>query len=139
MSIAFLLHRAEQAYGRLYKRAGIESGYPILTLPQLAVMQCLRNPKTRVTQAQIIKQTGMDRSTVNELVKRLTNRVLVYGTDNNGRGGSHLQPSNEGLRYLRRSEQCLSAVERKFINRLPMKDHFPLLGMLDKLAGVKDA
>jgi DNA-binding MarR family transcriptional regulator len=139
VSIAFLLHRAGQEYARLYKTAARQYGDHVLTLPQLAVMQCLRNPKTRVTQRQIMQQTGMDRSTVSELVKRLGDRVLVYGTEANGRGGSELQPSEEGLRYLRRSEKCLSTVERKFLARLPHGTAHMLHTLLTKLAGVKDA
>lgn len=137
MSVETSLHRAAQAYSALYDQEARSRGLLVLSLRHLSVMETLCAASGPRNQTGLVRLTGIDRSTLTEMLKRMERDCLVERMPGYDARTRVVRPTVLGRRRLKHSISIRGDVERKFINRIPLKDQFPLLGLLAKLAGVK--
>ena len=127
-SLIHLLHRASQvAEDRLTR----ELGDVDVTPRQLAVLGAIE-AHDGASQTDIVVATGVDRSTVADMVRRLLKRGLVSRkrTMDDARAYA-VQLTNAGRRVLAKAEPVMQRVEAEL---LPVKKRAELVALLGDLA-----
>lgn len=115
---AELVRRTAQAFGALYGARAPADG---LTLVQFAVLDCLlrHGPQTVVA---LVKLTGIDRSTMAEMLKRLEKGELLaraeVQTEKPGRQPMVVTITPRGRKTLGRSERAVWDAEKQLLSRL---------------------
>ena len=128
-SLIHLLHRASQAAEERLMR---ELGDVDVTARQLAVLAAI-DAHEGASQTDIVEATGVDRSTVADMVRRLLKRGLVSRrrTKEDARAYA-VQLTNAGQRVLAKADPVMQRVEAEL---LPAKKRAELVGLLGDLAG----
>jgi DNA-binding MarR family transcriptional regulator len=134
-----LLHRALQHGLELYAE---ETGAKGVTQRQFAVLSAVA-AEDGLSQTQLVRRTGIDRSTVAELVNRMTRQGLLARsrTENDARTNS-VRLTDEGLAILRATEPLAARADRRLLKLLGAKKgevFTDLLKELVKAAGVPAA
>jgi DNA-binding MarR family transcriptional regulator len=113
-----LLHRASQAVEDLF--AG-EVGIENLTPRQLAVLTTVAQHEG-LSQTGIVDRTGIDRSTLADIVRRLQKKGLLQRrrTKEDARAYA-VKLTEEGRRVLRTVEPLANRVEARILDALPAK------------------
>lgn len=115
-SIFQLLHRAEQRAKLLFSK---EADNVDLTLRQTAILQAVQDGGT-VIQSDIVQRTGIDRSTVTELMGRLDARGLVTRVRSRRDARAYMVTlTANGSELLAQAGAASDRAEALFINALP--------------------
>lgn len=114
-----LLHRAGQCAGEVF-HAEIHDGD--LTPRQLAVLVTVAQTDG-LSQTGIVERTGIDRSTLADLVKRLQKKGLLQRrrTREDARAYA-VRLTDEGRRMLRSAEPLAKRVDQRILDALPSKE-----------------
>ncbi len=116
-SIIHLLHTAGQAADAAFAEAVGERG---ITPRQCAVLLAIRDAKAPPSQTALVQTTGIDRSTMADIVRRLVTRKLVSRrrTRNDARAYAvELTEAGENVAQL--AEQAAAATNRALVRRMP--------------------
>ena len=115
-SVTHLLHRAGQCAAEIFAS---EARTPGLTPRQLAVMTVIGDEEG-LNQTELVERTGIDRSTMADLVARLIRRGLVQRrrTKEDARAYA-IKLSPQGARLLRESQPVAAAADQRLLACLP--------------------
>jgi len=129
VSARHLLHRAGQWADTIF----IEQIAKDLTPRQFAVLECVA-AQDDVSQTDIVERTGIDRSTLADLVARMTERGLLQRqrTKTDARRYA-IRLSKAGKDLLRRSRPAADAADDKLLSVLPPDQKEALLRSLARL------
>jgi MarR family transcriptional regulator, temperature-dependent positive regulator of motility len=113
-----LLHRAHQAVGQVFTMGMLTSD---LTPRQLAVLVAVAENEG-LSQTDLVERTGIDRSTLADIVKRLTRKRLLQRrrTKEDARAYA-VKLTAEGQRMLRSTEPLAKRVDQRILDALPTK------------------
>jgi DNA-binding MarR family transcriptional regulator len=128
-SIAHLLHRAQQLAADLYVLPNPSD----LTLRQAAVLSVVAE-RQGVSQAEIVRLSGVDRSTLAEMMQRLERQGLVERSrnpDDTRANAVTLTPLGRMAEAAARA-RC-SEVDRQLLDRLPARDRARLRDLIERL------
>lgn len=111
-----LLHRAYQSAGEVFQ-AEVKIGS--LTPRQLAVLLAIAENEG-LSQTGVVERTGIDRSTVAEMIRRMQRKGLLQRrrTREDARAYA-LKLTDEGKRVLRAAEPLSKTVDSRVLNALP--------------------
>ncbi|MGA7674773.1 MAG: helix-turn-helix domain-containing protein [Rhizomicrobium sp.] len=131
-----LIRRCQQYFGDLYAR---EAGGCGLTKQQFTVLAALENNEG-VSQTALVEMTGIDRSTLAEMVRRMLERGLLSRerTEQDARANAVAITSN-GRKALRAARSAADRAERLLIEALPLSDRTKFIKYLSVVAAAGDA
>ena len=126
-SVLHLLHRAGQVADDLFAKEISDSS---LTPRQYAVLAVLAKKQT-ASQTDIVNATGIDRSTLADIVRRMLKKGLLQRrrTKNNARAYA-VKLTEEGWRVLRSAEPMVRRVDDRILAILPGKQREQFLADL---------
>lgn len=134
-SPSHLLHRALTRALELYTG---EAGPGAVTQRQYAVLSAV-GAKEGVTQAELVKVTGIDRSTIAELVARMDAKGLIGREPNpEDRRANIVTLTDKGWRALAEAHPAAAAADQAVLKLLPKGKRDDFLESLKVLAGVSD-
>ncbi len=115
-SAMHLLHRAGQCATDLFLAAARDSG---LTPRQYAVLTTIAEEEG-LTQTELVARTGIDRSTLADIVARLIGRGLIQRRRAKHDGRAYaIKLSAQGAKVLREAEPGASATDSRLLATLP--------------------
>jgi DNA-binding MarR family transcriptional regulator len=115
-SISHLLHRAVQISADLYTE---QAGPEAITPRQFAVLKAVAEAEG-ATQSQLVRSTGVDRSTLAELLTRLTARGLVARLRSAGDARvNQVSLTESGRALLAATQPHAAAADLALLSRLP--------------------
>ncbi|MEL6287751.1 MAG: MarR family transcriptional regulator [Pseudomonadota bacterium] len=126
-----LLHRAEQRAKVLFaeEARGLD-----LTVRQLVILNAVSDHGAPM-QTDIVRLTGIDRSTVTELVGRMVKRGLLTRERNARDARAYVvQVSDEGMQRLRAAAEASERAGRRFIETVPVDQRAGFLTGLQSAA-----
>lgn len=128
---SYLIRRCQQYFGDLYAR---ESGARELTKQQLTVLAALEHNEG-VSQTALVEITGIDRSTLAEMVRRMLERGLLSRkrTEADARANA-VAISASGRKALRSASNAADRAERALLEPLPMQERARFLKSLSTIA-----
>lgn len=131
-----LIKRCQQYYGDLYAR---EAGSCELTKQQYTVLAALEG-NDGVSQTALVEMTGIDRSTLAEMVRRMLERGLVSRerTEKDARANAVAITTN-GRRALRVARSASDRAERLLLESLTPADRTRFIKALSTIASAGDA
>lgn len=116
-SLFHILHRAEQRAKQLFSEEARGLG---LTMRQLVILDAVKT-KENLMQAEIVQLTGIDRSTVTELVGRMVKRGLLVRSRNNRDARAYIvRTTAEGRERLDAAEMASKRAGARFLEVLPI-------------------
>ena len=132
-SILHLLHRATQIGADRFSR---ELGDTDCTPRQLVVLAAIA-AKEGSSQTQIVEMTGVDRSTLADIMRRLLKRGLISRrrTRQDARAYA-ITLTPQGRRMLELGRPALARVETEMLAPIPIKRRAELLDLLEMLTPV---
>lgn len=115
-SAIHLLHRASQCAGDVYQS---ELPGEDLTPRQFAILVAV-SQNEGLSQTQLVEKTGIDRSTLADIVRRMLKKGLLQRrrTKDDARAYA-VKLTDEGVRVLRRAEPLVQRVDDQLLNLLP--------------------
>ena len=131
-----LLHRALQLALDIYAE---EAGPDGLTQRQFAVLEAVSH-RAGLTQTDLVRATGIDRSTLADLVARMTTRGLLDRERSvvDARAKA-VRLSEAGAAALEAARPRVEAADKRILSLLPKGKRDGFLALLADLAGVADA
>ncbi len=136
VSPSHLIHRALQLALDIYAE---ETGADGLTQRQFAVLEAVSH-KAGLTQTDLVRATGIDRSTLADLVARMTTRGLLdreKSTIDARAKAVRLSPAGEAA--LEAARPRVEAADKRIMALLPKGKRDGFLELLGELAGEADA
>lgn len=131
-SVIHLLHRASQFADFQLESAAAETG---LTARQLVVLEAI-SKLDEPSQTSICQETGIDRSTLADMVRRLcTRRLVVRKRSRKDARAYVLRLSEEGQNCLERLASKVGQAEQHVMVSLPESERKKFLDLLHKIAG----
>jgi len=126
-----LIKRCQQYFGDLYAR---EAGSCELTKQQFTVLAALENNEG-VSQTALVEMTGIDRSTLAEMVRRMLERGLVSRerTEKDARANAVAITAN-GRKALRVARSAADRAERLLLDPVPASKRTDFIKMLSAIA-----
>jgi len=126
-----LIRRCQQYFGDLYAR---EAGSCELTKQQFTVLAALENNEG-VSQTALVEMTGIDRSTLAEMVRRMLERGLVSRerTEKDARANAVAITGN-GRKALRVARSAADRAERLLLDPLPPAKRTEFIKALSAIA-----
>ena len=126
-SAIHLLHRAGQCAGDIF---ATEIGETDLTPRQYAVLFTV-SQNEGLSQTDLVDQTGVDRSTLADIVRRMLKKGLLQRrrTKEDARAYA-VKLTEEGWRVLKAAEPVIKRVDDRVLSSLPSKQREQLLGDL---------
>jgi DNA-binding MarR family transcriptional regulator len=126
-----LIKRCQQYFGDLYAR---EAGSCELTKQQFTVLAALENNEG-VSQTALVEMTGIDRSTLAEMVRRMLERGLVSRerTEQDARANAVAITSN-GRKALRVARSAADRAEKLLLDSLPPSERTKFIKALSLIA-----
>lgn len=135
-SPSHLMHRALQLALDIYAE---EAGPGGLTQRQFAVLEAV-SQKSGLTQTDLVRATGIDRSTLADLVARMTAKgLLVRERSTLDARAKAVRLSEAGAAALEAARPAVEAADRRILALLPKAKRDSFLARLADLAGVADA
>lgn len=129
-SLIALLHRANQIANEEFERSIPESG---VTARQVQVLSALSHNEG-CSQTDLCDMTGIDRSTMAEIVSRLHKRRLIERRRSKDDARAYvLKLSDSGKSLVDVGEKSIGTVEESLMAPLSAKARQDLLNILDKL------
>ncbi|WP_292039698.1 MULTISPECIES: MarR family winged helix-turn-helix transcriptional regulator [unclassified Brevundimonas] len=134
-SPSHLIHRALQLALDIYNE---ESAASSLTQRQFAVLEAASH-NAGLTQTDLVKATGIDRSTLADLVARMTAKGLLMRERSvlDARAMT-VKVSEEGLAALEAARPCVAAADKRILALLPKSRRDSFLEILSLLAQTAD-
>lgn len=139
MSPTHLLHRAEQCAADIFARIAPAG---LLTPRQYAILEAIQ-ANEGISQTGLVEKTGIDRSTLADIVRRMLEKGLVQRertTEDARAYAVHL--TRKGSDILRKMRPYAEEVDRQILQSIPeeyRKTFFMMLnGMVKGLAGPDD-
>lgn len=135
-SPSHLMHRALQLALDIYSE---ETGPDGLTQRQFAVLEAVSH-KAGLTQTDLVRATGIDRSTLADLVARMTTKGLLdreKSTLDARAKAVRLSPAGEAA--LEAARPRVEAADKRIVGLLPKGKRDVFLDLLGELAGEADA
>lgn len=131
-SIIHLLHRASQLADYQLEAVAAETG---LTARQLVVLDAIAKSE-EPSQSTICVETGIDRSTLAEMVNRLCSRKLVVRKRSRKDARAYiLRLTDEGEHALERLSSKLGQAENHLTASLPESERRKFIDLLNKIIG----
>ena len=126
-----LIRRCQQFYGDLYAR---ESGSRELTKQQYTLLSALEH-NDGASQTVLVDITGIDRSTLAEMVRRMLEKGLLSRerTEEDQRANA-VAISPSGRKALRSARNASDRAERALLEALPMPDRQKFIRSLAQIA-----
>src|ERR1700761_3609921 len=126
-----LIRRCQQFYGDLYAR---ESGARELTKQQYTLLAALEH-HDGVSQTVLVEITGIDRSTLAEMVRRMLEKGLLSRerTEEDQRANA-VAISPTGRKALRAARNAADRAERALLEPLPLPERQKFLKALSQIA-----
>lgn len=130
-SPSHLLRRAQQFVTDLYDD---EDEADMLTARQLAVLYAI-DQNDGVTQTELVKQTGIDRSTLADMIDRLAKRELLIRkrTEEDQRANS-VKITTTGRRALKAAQPAMQKADAAMLEALPSRQRSDFIKCLNALA-----
>jgi len=131
-----LMRRCHQYYGDLY---ALESGARDLTKQQFTVLAALEH-HDGVSQTALVETTGIDRSTLAEMVRRMLDRGLLSRerTEEDARANA-VAITMAGRKALRSARIAAERAERALLEALPAVERQRFMKYLATIASAADA
>jgi DNA-binding MarR family transcriptional regulator len=131
-----LLKRCLQYFGDLYVR---EAGTCELTKQQFTVLAALENNEG-VSQTALVEMTGIDRSTLAEMVRRMLERSLISRerTETDARANA-VAITASGRKALRVARSAADRAEKALLESLPPSERTKFVKALSAIAAAGDA
>ena len=135
-SPSHLIRRCQQYFGDLYAR---EAGSCELTKQQFIVLCALENNEG-VSQTALVEMTGIDRSTLAEMVRRMLERGLLSRerTETDARANAVAITAN-GRKALRAARSVADRAERLLLESLPPSERSKFIKSLTAIASAGEA
>jgi DNA-binding MarR family transcriptional regulator len=135
-SPSHLMHRALQLALDIYAEETAGDG---LTQRQFAVLEAVAG-KAGLSQTELVKATGIDRSTLADLVARMTTKGLLERERStlDARAKS-VRLSAQGQAALETARPRVEAADRRIMGLLPKGDRDRFLAILSELSAAADA
>jgi DNA-binding MarR family transcriptional regulator len=126
-----LIRRCQQYFGDLFSR---EAGTSDLTKQQYTVLAALENNEG-VSQTALVEMTGIDRSTLAEMVRRMLERGLVSRerTEKDARANA-VAVTAAGRKALRTGRSAAERAERALLEPLAPSDRAKFIKSLSAIA-----
>ena len=135
-SPSHLMHRALQLALDIYAE---EAGPDGLTQRQFAVLEAASH-KAGLTQTDLVRATGIDRSTLADLVARMTAKGLLQRERSTlDARAKAVRLSDAGAAALEAARPKIAAADRRILALLPRSKRDGFLARLSDLAGAADA
>ena len=135
-SPSHLMHRALQLCLDVYTEESAQSG---LTQRQYAVLE-VASQKQGLTQTDLVKATGIDRSTLADLVSRMiTKGYLERERSALDARAKAVRVSEMGLAALEAARPCVQAADKRLLAMLPKARRQNFIEILQHLSDVADA
>src|SRR4051812_44218475 len=130
-SPSYLLKRCAQYFGDLYQN---EAGSQELTKQQFTLLSALEH-NDGVSQTALVEITGIDRSTLAEMVRRMLEKGLLSRerTEEDQRANA-VAISQAGRRSLRAARNAADRAERALLEPLPLLERQKFLKALSQIA-----
>ncbi len=130
-SLSHLMRRAQQFAMDLYDD---ETEADALTARQLAVLHAV-DQNEGVTQTKLVAQTGIDRSTLADMIERLAKRELIVRkrTEEDQRANS-VKITATGRRALKAAQPAMQRAEAALLETLPARNRAEFIKSLNLLA-----
>jgi len=128
-----ILHRAEQRAKTLFaeEARGLE-----LTVRQLVILDVVK-ANENLMQTDIVDATGIDRSTVTELIGRMVKRGLLMRQRSTRDARAYvIRISDEGLARLEAAEEASRRAGRRFLDSVPAEQRSDFIAGLQSAAQV---
>ena len=135
-SPSHLIRRCQQYFGDLYAH---EAGGCELTKQQFIVLCALENNEG-VSQTALVEMTGIDRSTLAEMVRRMLERGLLSRerTETDARANAVAITAN-GRKALRAARSVADRAERLLLESLPPSERSKFIKSLTAIASAGEA
>ncbi len=130
-----LMRRCQQLYGDLYAR---ETGQRDLTKQQFTVLAALE-PNEGVSQTALVEMTGIDRSTLADMVRRLLERGLLSRerTEEDQRANA-VAITQSGRKALKSARAASDRAERALLEALPAAERGRFVKSLATIASAAE-
>jgi DNA-binding MarR family transcriptional regulator len=129
--VADLIHQVEQIASEAFEISITEGN---LTLRQYAVLRAIQAAEGPPSQTHIVKATGIDRSTIADVVARLETRKLVSRKRTRADARAYaLQLTKEGAAALKSAEAASLASEAAILNCLSPDERRVFIKMLERI------
>ena len=131
-----LIKRCQQYYGDLYAR---EAGASELTKQQYTVLAALEN-NDGASQTALVEITGIDRSTLAEMVRRMLDRALLSRerTEKDARANA-VAITAAGRKALRSARAAADRAEKSLLDALPPSERPKFVKALATIAAAGEA
>jgi len=131
-----LIRRCQQYYGDLYAQ---EPGARDLTTQQFTVLAALEHNEG-VSQTALVEMTGIDRSTLAEMARRMVEKGLLSRerTEEDQRANAVAISAN-GRKALRSARLAAERAERALLDALPASERAKFIKALATIASAADA
>ena len=131
-----LIRRCQQFYGDLYAR---EAGSRDLTKQQFTLL-CALEHNDGASQTTLVEITGIDRSTLAEMVRRMLERGLLSRerTEEDQRANA-IAISPSGRKALRAARNAADRAERALLDALPAPERLKFVKSLSQIASAAEA
>lgn len=127
-SAIHLIHRAGQCATDIFQDEARRSG---LTPRQFAVLMTIAEEEG-LTQTDLVGRTGVDRSTLADIVARLLARGFIQRRRAKSDGRAYaIKLSAQGLKVVREAEPAAAAADTKLLDALPPGKREEFLDQLD--------
>src|SRR5262245_14425883 len=127
-----LLHRAYQVVDQVFAAGMRMNG---LTARQLAVLVAVAENEG-LSQTHLVERTGVDRSTLADVVKRLTRRGLLHRRCTKADARAYaVKLTVEGRHALRTAEPLAKRVDERILDALPAKRCKEFMAALASIVG----
>lgn len=129
-SVSHLIHRAEQCSTDLF---GSVAGNGLLTPRQFAILDTIKdNPG--ISQTGLVTLTGIDRSTLADIVRRLLDRDLVQRerTERDARAYS-VKLTRKGVGALKKMQPHAESVDKEILAALPKENRALFIKLLSQM------
>lgn len=135
-SPSHLLRRAEQFATELFARSELHDG---VTLRQTVLLAAIAEAEG-ASQSDLVRTTGVDRSTLAEMMARMEKKGLIAraAAADDGRAKS-VRLTNEGRRRLEAVLPAIKDVDRNLLAALPATRRAAFQGILSELAEAADS
>jgi DNA-binding MarR family transcriptional regulator len=133
---SYLMRRCQQLYGDLYAR---ETGQRDLTKQQFTVLAALEN-NDGASQTALVEMTGIDRSTLADMVRRLTERGLLSRerTEEDQRANA-VAITQAGRKALKAARAASDRAERALLDVLPAAERGRFVKSLAMIASAAES
>jgi len=133
---SYLMRRCQQFYGDLYAR---ETGARDLTKQQFMVLAALEH-NDGASQTALVEITGIDRSTLAEMVRRMLERGLLSRerTEEDARANA-VAITQSGRKALRAARTAADRAEKALLDTLPAAERIRFVKLLATIASAGEA